>query len=171
VQQQLIALAVNLQLAEPLLDEDPAAARVALDDLRRDVHRALEEAAQLAARIYPPLLQAAGLGAALRSAAATSGSVVSVDVAPGVRYPPEVTRTVYLCCLEAFGGESSDLPASVTVRGDEEMIAFEIIGSGVRPDAWIGGLRDRVEALGGTLTVTSEPDGETHVSGSLPVSR
>ena len=47
VQQHLVALAVNLQLAERLVDNDPVAAKTALQELGRDVKQALEETAQL----------------------------------------------------------------------------------------------------------------------------
>ena len=69
VQQHLVALAVNLQLATGLTGSDPPA-RALIAEMARDVQQALEETAQLAQRIYPPLLEARGLGAALRSAAA-----------------------------------------------------------------------------------------------------
>src|SRR5206468_2758519 len=51
VQQQLVALAVNLQLAGELTDSGPAAARTLLAEMERDVQRALDETAQLAQRI------------------------------------------------------------------------------------------------------------------------
>jgi len=61
VQQHLVALAVNLQLAGRLSDSDPPAAKTLLDEIARDVQQALDEAAQLAQWIYPPLLEADGL--------------------------------------------------------------------------------------------------------------
>ena len=60
VQQQLVALAVNLQLAGALAGADPAGATRLLAELERDVQQLLDEAAQLAHRIYPPLLEAGG---------------------------------------------------------------------------------------------------------------
>jgi signal transduction histidine kinase len=179
VQQQLIALAVNLQLAGRLASDDPSKVGALLDVLARDAQEAAAEAAQLAERIYPPLLETGGLAAALRTVAVRPGGSVSVEVAAGVRYPAEISRTVYLCCLEAFTGADPDAPPpKVTVRGDEEALVFEVVEDGAQPRAgsagsgnWINGLRDRVEALGGQLTVRSEPGLGVRVSGSLPVSR
>jgi signal transduction histidine kinase len=179
VQQQLIALAVNLQLAGRLADDDPTEVGALLDVLARDAQQAAAEAAQLAERIYPPLLEAGGLGAALRTLAVRPGSSVSVEVAAGVRYPSEISRTVHLCCLEAFAGADPDAPPpKVTVRGDEEALVFEVVEDSARSRTdsagsydWINLLRDRVEALGGRLTVRSEPGLGVRVSGSLPVSR
>jgi signal transduction histidine kinase len=179
VQQHLIALAVNLQLAGRLADDDPTEVGPLLEVLAGDVQQAAAEAAQLAERIYPPLLEAGGLAAALRTVAVRPGSSVSVEVAADVRYPSEVSRTVYLFCLEAFAGADPGAPPpKVTVRGDEEAVVFEVVEDSARSrtdsagsDDWINGLRDRVEALGGRLTVMSEPGLGVRVSGSLPVSR
>jgi signal transduction histidine kinase len=178
VQQQLVGLAVHLQLTSQLVDTDPAAAKALLEELGRDVQQALDEAGRLAERIYPPLLEAGGLTAALRAAATRIGIPVSVEVEAAKDCPPEVIRTVYLCCLEALEHAGADARAAVTVRKEEEAIAFEVVEKGGRSvaagrgsDAGVNRLRDRVEALGGRLTVRSEPRGGTRLSGSLPLSR
>ena len=168
-QQHLVALSVNLQLARDLADADPPAAQALLGEMERDVQQALDETAQLAQRIYPPLLEVGGLAAALRSAAVSAGARVSIDVATGARYPPEVAGTVYLCWLGALEHVDAGARAAVTVRHEEEGIVFEIVTDGV--GAELGRLRDRVEALGGRLTIRSEPGGGTRVAGSLPLSR
>lgn len=169
VQQHLVALAVNLQLAGQLADTDPAAAKTLLDEMGRDVQQALDETAQLAQRIYPPLLGAGGLAAALRSAASSADIPVTIEVAADASYPPEVARTIYSCWLEAL--EHGVAQATVAVRDENGMLAFEIVVDGARSEAepgWL--LRDRVEALGGRLSIESEPGRGTRVSGSLPLS-
>jgi signal transduction histidine kinase len=171
VQQHLVALAVNLQLAGSLADTDPSAAKALIDEMGRDVQQALDETAQLAQRIYPPLLEAGGLAAALRSAAARAGVSVSVEVAAGASYPPEVTRTVYLCCLKALEHAGAGARTRVTVREEEEAVAFEIVDDGAGSDAGVDRLRDRVEALGGRLTIRSGPGRGTRIAGSLPLSK
>ncbi|HEU5212404.1 MAG TPA: histidine kinase, partial [Gaiellaceae bacterium] len=70
-QQDLVAVAANLQLASRLVEDDPAAAKALLDEMRRDVREALDVTRKLADRVYPPLLDDGGLGVALRSAAAS----------------------------------------------------------------------------------------------------
>jgi signal transduction histidine kinase len=170
VQQHLVALAVNLQLAGQSAAADPATTEALLDEMRRDVEQALDEAGQLAQRIYPPLLEAGGLAAALRSAAAAAGIRVSLDVAPEASYPPEVTRTVYWCCLDAFEHPGRGARAHVTVREEEETVAFDVVVDASRSDTGFERLRDRVEALGGRLTIRSEPGHGCRVSGSLPLS-
>jgi signal transduction histidine kinase len=177
VQQQLVALAVNLQLASALADVDPAA-KALLEEMERDVQQALDETARLAQGIYPMLLEAGGLAAALRSAAVSADIRVSIDVAAAASCPPEVVRTIYLCCVEALEHAGAGARAKVTVRDEEGALAFEVVEYGARSAAAMDRsvsefdrVRDRVEALGGRLTIRSAPGHGTTVSGSLPLSR
>jgi signal transduction histidine kinase len=173
-QQDLVAIVVNLQLASRLVDDDPTAARALLDEMRREVQEALDGTRKLANLIYPPLLEAGGLGVALRSAAVSAGVRARVDVAPGA-YAPEVAGTVYFCCVEALERIGLGASSTVTVREEEGALVFEVVEDGAvseaaTADSDLARLRDRVEALGGQLTVVSEPGHGTRVSGSLPMS-
>ena len=171
VQQHLVALAVNLQLAERRRTPIPPAAKALLDEMGRDVQQALDETAQLAQRIYPPLLEAGGLAAALRSAAASAGIPASVEVAAGASYP-----------ARGRGGPStgaasrrSSTPAPAHGRRSRcetrtERSPSRSSRTAPAPVQELERLRDRVEALGGRLTIRSEPGRGTRVSGSLPLS-
>jgi signal transduction histidine kinase len=163
VQQHLVALAVNLQLAAQSVDTDPAAAKDLLDQMGRDVQQALDETAQLAQRIHPPL-EAGGLAAALRSAAVSAGVRASVEVAVA-NYAPEVAATVYRCWLEALEHENAGAPPTITVRDQEGALTFEIEGSEI-PEDCVVRLRDRVEALGGSLTRSG-----MSITGSIPLGK
>ena len=171
VHQQLVALAVSLQLAGQAADSDPEAVKSLLEEMRRDVQHALDETALLAQRIYPATVETGGLGALLRSAAVNAGVSASVDAAGGADHPPEVAMTVYLCWLAMLARASGEGRATIRVSEDEDALAFEIAGNGADSDADLGPLRDRVEALGGRLKVEREPDRGVRVSGTLPVSR
>jgi signal transduction histidine kinase len=171
VQQHLVALAVNLQLVEQSADSDPAATKALLAEMGRDVQRALDESAQLAQRIYPPLLAAGGLAAALRAAAAVAGIRASLEVpAGGASYPPEIAEAVYWCCLEALEHAGAGAQATVTVRDEDGAVAFEVFQDRSRSGAGLDRLRDRVEAMGGRLTIRSDAGRGTRISGSLPLS-
>ena len=170
VHQHLVALAVNLQLAGGLVDTDPGAATALLEEIGRDVQRALDETALLAQRIYPQLLEGRGLGTTLRAAVTSAGIPASVEVRAAASYPPEVVSTVFQCCLAAVG-DPGVAGATVRVRDEEGMLAFEVAADGASSEAGIERLRDRVEALGGHLTVESDPDGVTRVAGALPLQR
>jgi signal transduction histidine kinase len=156
------------------VDADPAAAKALLEEMERDVQQALDEAARLAQRIYPPLLEAGGLAAALRSAAVGAGIPASVDVAAASTYAPELARTVYLCWLEVLANAGGEARATVTVREQDGALTFEFGEAGARLAEAAGGLdrlRDRVEALGGRLTAEPDAARGTRVYGSLPLSR
>jgi signal transduction histidine kinase len=170
VQQHLVALSVNLQLAKSLA-ADPTAARALLEEMEADVQHALDEAAQLAQRIYAPLLEVGGLAAALRSAAVSANVPASIDVSGGSRYQPEVARTIFLCWLETLENHEGEAQAVISVREGDDALTFEIASSAARSEAGFVRLRDRVEAVGGRLTIRSERGTETRVAVALPLSR
>ena len=171
MQQHLVALAVSVQLADSLLESDPVGARTLLKEMRRDVQEALTDAAQLAERIYAPLLEQGGFAAALRSAAVNAGIRASVEVSADSRYPPELVHTVYSCWLDALRQPGGTIRPAIVVREEAGELRFEVVREAERPDTGLDRLHDRVEALGGRLSVESQPGREVRVRGSLPLSR
>lgn len=169
VQQQLVALAANLEDAAGSVVADPEATKVLLAQTGRDARQALEDARALAHRIYPPLLEAGGLGPALRSAAASAGVRTRIDVASGRVYPPEIAGTVYFCCLDVFERTAAGTPVAVTVLDEEGALAFEVVAE-CDLDAERLPLRDRIEALGGRLTIGPRSGRRTRVAATLPLS-
>jgi signal transduction histidine kinase len=170
-QQDLVGLAVNLQQVRRLVPTDPAAAGALVDEMRRDVHEGLDRLRALAERIYPPQLETGGLRVALRSAAASVGVRAHIEVAATVAVPSEASRTVYLCCVGALERFAEGTSATVAVRAENGTLAFEIVADGpglATADADLAAVRDRVEALGGRLTIASE-SGATCIAGSLPI--
>jgi signal transduction histidine kinase len=166
VHQYLIALATTLQLARRAADSDPAAVDALLDDMERDVRRALDEASLLAQRIYPSALELGGLAALLRSAAVQAGVPATVDVSADSSYEPEIAMTVYLCWLAALASGKSETQAMIGVKEVGDTLTFELAAEAL--DADFDRLRDRVEALDGSLAIESEPGG-VRLSGSLPL--
>jgi len=153
------------------VDSDPAAAKALLKEMGRDLRHALDDAARLAQRIYPPLLELGGLAAGLRSAAVSVGIPASVEVSAGAGYRPEIVHSVYSCWLQALEHARSDTPVTIAVREEAGALMFEIVRNADWPDAALDGLRDRIEALGGRLTIQLEPGRGVRVFGSLPISR
>jgi signal transduction histidine kinase len=168
VQQHLVGAAAALELARRLAETEPESLGDRLDEIARDLRRGLDDATGLAQRLYPPMLEAGGLASALRSAAAAAGVPVSLRVPATRRYPPEVAGAVYFSCLDLLEQAPLDTEATVTVRDEDQALAFDVtVGALIDSD----GIRDRVEALGGSLTVHLETDDRTRVSGSLPLPR
>ena len=169
VQQDLVGLAANLEVAAGLLDSDPAAAKTILDELQRETRRALTEMQNLANRIFPALLQAGGLVAELRAAASRAGVSARLAVDAEVSVPSELIGAVYFFLLDAFERAPDSTPMVVSVRGEGRALAFEVIA-----ECDMGAERraphDRVEALGGRVTIASGGD-RTTLTGSLPLPR
>ncbi len=170
VHQLFVALAVDLQLLGQAVDSDLAAAGRLLEEMGRDVQRGLDETVLLAQRIYPAVLGAGGLAALLRSAAVDAGVPASVDVVGDPDHPPEVEMTVYLCWLAALARATPETRVTIRVRQGEDALGFEVMGISGGSDAGLERLRDRVEALGGELTIRTGSDGRTRAAGSLPLS-
>jgi signal transduction histidine kinase len=164
IQQDLVALAVNLQLARELCRRDPAAVDSFLEEIARDVHAALDGVRELAQVIYPRVLIDHGIAEALRAAASAAEVPARIDAAGLGRYAPEVEGTVYFCCAEAFEGSG---PATIRVWEEEGSLAFEVLPGQQGRD--LRSMRDRLGALGGRLTIGSDPGGSTRVSGRLPL--
>src|SRR6266536_1934031 len=163
VQQHLIALAVNLQLARELAASDPDALKAHLEEISKDVRDALESVRALSHGIYPSLLLDRGLADALRGA--VSSVRISTRVETGSdRYPPDIEAAVYFCCLqilEAIDGAKPAALATVRVWTEHESLHFEVgvDGASVRDrDSMLAGVEDRLGAVDGGLSVVSDPD-------------
>jgi signal transduction histidine kinase len=173
-QQRLVALAVELQEARRLVDVHPVAAGALIDEIAGEVEEALDALRGLAHRIHPPLLEAGGLRAALRTTAAMVGVPTRVQVPPEATLPSELAGAVYFSCADALEHLSEMAKIAITVRQEEGTVVFEIVAEGsgsdsALADADLTPMRDRLEALGGRLTVASER-GHSRISGSLPIS-
>lgn len=180
-QQRLIALRMRLSLAEDLLHEDPEAASEAIHRIGEDVDVALDEIRALAQGIYPALLADRGLADALRSAARRAPSRVEVEATGLGRHPPEIESAVYFSCLEALQNvvkHGRGATSARVVLRQNGTLTFEVgdDGQGFDParapaGAGMRNMRDRVESLGGTLTVLSSPGHGTIVRGAIPLVR
>ena len=165
-QQHLVALAVNLRLAQALATSSPARAH-ALLGLQADASAvAIETPSSLSRGIYPRLLSEQGLEVALRSAVAASAIPVTIVADGMVRLPPALEVALYFCCMEAVQNAAKHSGAStlvvhlthhlgqsrlvVTDDGDG-FVATVATGTG----AGLANMRDRLDAVGGTVSVAS----------------
>ncbi len=177
-QQHLVALKVKLGLAEMLMGRDVEKARLTLDQLKGDADEALETLRDLARGIYPPLLADKGLQAALESQARKATVPVTVDAENLGRYSQEVEAAVYFSVLEALQNVQKYAQASqatVRLREQDGTLRFEVGDDGQGFDvastargSGLTNMADRLDALGGTLTIRSTPGRGSELSGSLP---
>ena len=174
--QDLVAIAVNLQYVDLLLETDPTAARDVLQEVSRDLHDALTRVRGLAQRVYPALLADHGLHDALRSAATELRIRARIEAEGLARATPDLEATAYFACLAALwtlGSPATDAdPVTIRLWRDAEGLAFEVAGgdrghSAEDVDAVLTDARDRVEALGGRLVVVDEAGG-IRIAAAIP---
>lgn len=173
-QARLVALGMTIGMAEQKLETDPEGARQLLAEARGGAHEALSELRDLARGIHPPVLQDRGLVAAVRELAVRSPLDVHV-VASTDRLPPAVESAAYFVVAEALAnaGKHAD-PTRIDVRLERNggVLSVEVTDDGrggADPDgAGLRGLRQRVEALDGTLRVASPAGGPTIVRAEMP---
>ena len=169
VQQELVGLAATLDRVAASIEADPVAATRLLTEMRVEVQRAMEETRALAHRIYPPMLEAGGLGPALRWIAAAANIPIRVDVAAAKDCPKEVAAALYFCCQGMIDRIAAGTPVGVSVRRGDAVLTFEVVAEGdVETDGLVS---DRVAVLGGETTIRREPGPQTRIIGSLPLSR
>jgi signal transduction histidine kinase len=176
-QQQLVALGVQLSLARRLIEPNAPEAAATFDALQAAATDALENLRDLARGIYPPLLADQGLVVALEGQARKAALPVEVEGEGVGRYPQEVEAAVYFCCLEALQNVAKYANAStarVRLADRDGTVTFEVTddGTGFDPEhtplgTGLEGMRDRLEALGGTLIIDSTPDRGTTVGGTI----
>jgi signal transduction histidine kinase len=167
VQQRLVGLAAGLELAASV-DADPDLLRVRLAEIGREVANALEVTRSLAHRIYPPLIEAGGLAPALRAAAAERDVPTRIRIDAGIATEPEIAGAVYFCCLEILERVGVGTPVTIEVRREERALSFELLVADRPASGPISPAPDRIEALGGRLTIGRDAEGRTQVLGSVP---
>jgi signal transduction histidine kinase len=176
-QQRLIALRIKLSIAESLMDSDAVAGIAQIRALGPEVDEALEELRALAGGVYPPILAARGLDMALRSVAhrmPLSTHVAAVGVS---RHPSEIESAVYFVCVEAL---QNAMKHAVTATGVwlllsecSGTLSFEVRDDGPGftpnggPQRGFRNMRDRIEAIGGRLSIEATPGAGTRVAGSV----
>ena len=177
-QQQLVALAVKLRLADNLIERDTTKAHELLEQIQQETHAALEDLRDLARGIYPPLLADKGLPAAIEAQGRKSGLPITLRADGVGRYPQAVEAAVYFSCLEALQNVAKYAEASeivITLVDLGERISFTVADDGRgfdpgvrRNGTGLQGIADRLGALDGRFTVTSSSGRGTTLEGSLP---
>jgi signal transduction histidine kinase len=176
-QQRLVALALNLRMAEQrAASGDPAAAEL-VRQAGGEANLALKELRDLARGIHPAILTNRGLPAALEDLASRATVPVEVVASPDQRLPDPVEAAAYFVvseCLANIGKHANATSATVSVTASDGHLDVVVADDGVGgaslgDGSGIQGLADRVGALSGTLAVES-PSGEgTRVVASIPL--
>ena len=179
-QQNLVALAVKLRLAQRLGASDPEAALAMVEEAHSETLATVEELRALAHGIYPPLLMDRGLTIALGAAADRSPLATTVEAAGVGRYDQQHEAAAYFCCLEALQNAAKHAGEDATVEITLDQVDGELRfcvtddGVGFDPDACEPGhgfvnMADRLGAIGGSLEIHSERGVGTRISGRIPL--
>jgi signal transduction histidine kinase len=176
-QQRLVALSLAIGRARGRLG--PAAdpeLEATLTEASDELRAALAELRELARGIHPVVLTDAGLEPAVRSLVERAGVPATFDCALPGRLPAPVEAAAYFIVSEALTNvakHAAARSARVGVRVEGRCVLVEVVDDGCGgADPALGsglrGLRDRVEAIGGTLEAISPPGGGTTIRATLP---
>jgi signal transduction histidine kinase len=174
----------ELRRAGEVLADDPQETMGILEMIGVEANETLAELRDLARGIFPPLLADRGLIPALEAQVQKLGSAARMRFDPSVqeaRFPAEAEAAAYFCCVEALvntAKHAGSAPVSLSVGQRDGWLEFvvEDAGPGFDPGgpsmgAGLQKMRDRLEALGGSLEVRSAPGEGARIVGRVPVAQ
>jgi signal transduction histidine kinase len=176
IQQRLVSLALKARATGAMTARPADPIRGELSLLADGLGTALDELREISRGIHPAVLSEAGLGPALKALARRSAVPVELDLNLGPRLAEPLEAAGYYVASEALANAAKHARASVIeVRADSRdgTLALSIRDDGIGgadPGRGSGiiGLKDRVEALGGTISVLSPPGHGTTLNVQLP---
>jgi signal transduction histidine kinase len=176
-QQRLVSLALELRLAQDIVPAELPALRAVIGQAAEDCTDVVAELREMSRGIHPAILTEGGLGPALRMIVRRSTIDVELRVDTASRYPPPLEVAVYYVVSEAITNttkHAGDSSAAVIVEEQDSTLRLRISDDGVggaEPQRGSGliGLRNRVEALGGSMDLASPVGQGTQIHVALPL--
>lgn len=187
--QSLASLLIGLRVANE--HHPPLKVAQQLDELRALTSQAIDDIGRLARDLHPRILDDMGLAAAIRWYATSLGNrhglaveVETVGFAPGARLPLDIETSLYRVVQEALTNTArhacaTTLSVLLEVKPQGVRIIIEDDGSGFVPHPQTGfppetggvglfSIRERVELMGGHLTIESAPGAGTTLFVQVP---
>ena len=171
-QQRITAVLLNLGRLREKPEERQELLSAAIDELAAG----LEEIRALASGLHPAVLSERGLVAALRALALAAPLEVELATVPDKRLPEPVEAAAYYVVAEALANVHKHAGATrvvVHAAQEDHRLVVEVADNGVGgaddEGSGLRGLADRVEALGGRLSLDSPPGGGTRLRAEIPV--
>ena len=176
-QQRLVSLGLNLRLAESNVPPDLDEPRRAIGQVAAELDGVIDELREISRGIHPAILSEGGLGPALRTLARRSAIPVVLGHVVDHRLPEPIEVAAYYVVSEALTNATKHANASqvdVEAAARDGSLRLSIRDDGVggaEPAGGSGlvGLRDRVEALGGSIDLASPPGHGTQLVVQLPL--
>jgi GAF domain-containing protein len=173
-QQQLVSLMLELRQVQAAAPPGLEGGLSRIDERVTDVFNQVRE---ISHGIHPAILSERGLTPALKALARRSAVAVELDLRTGRRLPDHVEVAAYYAVSEALANAAKHAQASVVhveLDTPSTLVRLAIRDDGIggadpAQGSGLTGLRDRIEALGGTLDVTSPADGGTTLLIEIPV--
>jgi signal transduction histidine kinase len=176
-QQRLVSLGLELRLAQGMVPAELRELEAEIGKVADELTGVVEDLREIARGIHPVILSEGGLGPALRTLARRAAIAVELEVPALGRLPEPVEVAAYYAVSEALTNATRHGRASMmrvaagrrdgclhlSIRDDGVGGADPAGGSGLI------GLRDRAEALGGSLEVSSPPGEGTLILVQLPL--
>jgi signal transduction histidine kinase len=178
-QQRLVSLALHLRTAQAAVPPELDALGAQLGHAVAEVTGALDELRETARGIHPSVLAEGGLGAALGALARRSPIPVDLEVRVDGRLPEQVELASYYVVAEAIANAAKHARASALTVTVESDAVDNVLRVAVRDDGTGGadfargtglvGLKDRVAALGGRISLDSPVGAGTNLRADLPL--
>jgi signal transduction histidine kinase len=176
-QQRLVALSLKLGMARKRLEAEGSDAGTLVAEAHEESKLALVELRDLARGIHPAILTERGLGPAIEELASRATVPVYVEELPDARLPSPAEAAAYFVVAECLANVAKYARAGeATVRARREVgrVVVEVVDDGIGgadpvSGSGLRGLADRVEALGGLLTVASARGQGTTVRAEIPL--
>ena len=177
MQQRLVSLGLALRAAEADLPPERDDLRAQLYAVAMGLVAAVEDLQEISRGIHPAILSKGGLGPALQALAHRSSIPVDLDIETGMRLEEPIQVAAYFVASEALANaakhsQASRIDVSLEQRDGKLLLSVRDDGvGGADPNRGSGlvGLTDRVEALGGSISVNSRDGNGTHITAELPV--
>ncbi|GAA1232845.1 sensor histidine kinase [Pseudonocardia alaniniphila] len=177
-QQRLVSLVLELRNAQADIPDTQPELRAELADIADGLVAALDDLREISRGIHPALLATSGLGPALKVLARRSPLLVELDLDLDGRLPEHVEVAAYYVVAEALTNAAKHAhPTVIWVAADvvDGRLRLSVCDDGVggadpAKGSGLTGLTDRVEALGGSITVHSPPGEGTAMQVWLPLS-
>jgi signal transduction histidine kinase len=176
-QQRAVSLGLQLRTAEDLVPSELGALRERLSLISTGLTELCEELREISHGMHPAVVSRGGLGPALKSLARRSTIPVTLDVAVQKRLPEVVEVAAYYVVAEAFTNAAKHAQASqlaVCANVDDENLHLLVRDDGIGgadfdKGSGLIGLKDRVEALSGQLTLSSTVEKGTSLTATIPL--